>query len=246
MTAAANARHHRFRPMEFIPKLWEITATLAVQAARSGVKKATGPSTMVTLVRQFGGFALIPLAVLDSSIVPTFGSLDLLTAWLAAGYPKLWWYYALMSSGGSLLGAVLMYRLGKKMESLWIEKKIGARKLKKISSAVEQHGFGAIFVSAIAPPPFPTSWFFVVGGALSVSRKNFISATVSGRLLRYGLLTLVAAHYGRHFLRYLRHPLHYVLISIIVTASLAVAAYLFGKRKESVTSKAPHGVESVR
>ena len=64
------------------------------------------------MVHQFGGLALIPLAVLDSSIIPTFGSLDLLTAWLAAGYPRLWWYYALMSSAGSLIGAVMKEMCG--------------------------------------------------------------------------------------------------------------------------------------
>jgi membrane protein YqaA with SNARE-associated domain len=210
---------------------------LVLLAAAAQAKKKAAPSTSLTLVRHYGGVALVPLAVLDSSIIPTFGSLDLLTAWLAAGDPDLWWYYALMSCAGSLIGAILMYRLGKKMESMWIEKKIGAKRLKKIQDAVEHHGFGAIFVSTVAPPPFPTPWFFVVAGAFSVSHKNFITATVSGRLLRYGLLTLVAAHYGRHFLRYLRHPLHYALISIIVTASLIGAAYLFGRRKTYVASK---------
>lgn len=221
--------------MRLDAKLWQMAAALVAQAAKSGAsKKGAVTSTSLGLVRHFGGVALIPLAVVDSSIIPTFGSLDLLTAWLAAGYPKLWWYYALMSSAGSLIGAVMMYRMGKKMEAIWIERKIGSKRLNRIRAAVEHHGFGAIFVSAIAPPPFPTSWFFVVAGALSVPRKSFISGTILGRALRYGLLTMVAAHYGRHFLRYLRHPLHYALISIIVTASLIVAAYLFGKHRESV------------
>lgn len=213
---------------------WQVALFAAAQAAKSGASKKGRTQTTLSLVRHFGGVALIPLAVIDSSIIPTFGSLDLLTAWLAAGDPKLWWYYALMSSAGSVIGAMLMYRLGNKMQAMWIEKKIGAKRLKRIREAVEHHGFGAIFVSTIAPPPFPTAWFFVVAGALSVPRKSFMSGAILGRLLRYGLLTLVAAHYGRHFLRYLRHPLHYVLISVMVTASLIVAAYLFGKRRESI------------
>src|SRR5215475_9724881 len=169
---------------------------LAVQAARQAAKKrAANASTSLTLVRHFGGIALVPLAILDSTVIPTFGSLDLLTAWLTVGDPKRWWYYALMSSAGSLIGAILMYRMGKRMEALWIEKKIGAKRLKQIREAVEHHGFGAIFVSTIAPPPFPTAWFFVVAGAFSVSRKQFVTAALTGRLLRYGLLTLAAAHY---------------------------------------------------
>jgi membrane protein YqaA with SNARE-associated domain len=219
--------------MIFSAKFWQAPAALVFQAA-----KKAAPSTSVTLVRHFGGVALVPLAVLDSSIIPTFGSLDLLTAWLAVGDPKLWWYYALLSSAGSCIGAVLMYRMGKKMESVWIERKIGTKRLKKIQQAVERHSFGAIFVSAIAPPPFPTPWFFVVAGTFEVPRKSFITAALSGRLVRYGLLCLVAAHYGRHFLRYLRHPLHYVLISVILTASLIGVAYLFGRHRNGSTTKA--------
>ena len=211
----------------------------AVLAAAAQAKKAAAaPSTPLMLVRHFGGIALAPLAVLDSSIIPTFGSLDLLTGWLAVSDPNLWWYYALMSTAGSLIGAFLMYRMGQKMEAWWIEKKIGKKRLKQIRDAIEHHGFGAIFVCTIAPPPFPTSWFFVVAGAFSLPRKKFIAAALAGRALRYGLLTLVAAHYGRHFLRYLRHPLHYVLISIIITASLIAAAILFGKRKARPQSAA--------
>lgn len=203
----------------------------AVLVAAQAKKRAAARSTSFTLVRHFGGIALAPLAVLDSSIIPTFGSLDLLTAWLAAGSPDLWWYYALMSTAGSLIGALLMYRMGLRMESLWIEKKIGKARLKQIGNAIEHHGSGAIFVSTIAPPPFPTSWFFVIAGAFSLPRKKFIVAVLVGRALRYGLLTLIAAHYGRHFLRYLRHPLHYALISAIITASLIAAAILFGRRR---------------
>jgi len=202
-------------------------------------KKAAAPSTSLSLVRHFGGIALVPLAILDSTIIPTFGSLDLLTAWLAVGDPKRWWYYTLMSSAGSLIGAILMYRMGQRMEALWIEKKIGAKRLKQIREAVEHHGFGAIFVSTIAPPPFPTAWFFVVAGAFTVPRKQFVTAALTGRLLRYGSLTLAAAHYGRHFLRYLRHPLHYLLISVMVTASLLAAAYLFGRSRKVVAEPSP-------
>jgi membrane protein YqaA with SNARE-associated domain len=197
--------------------------------------QARHPSRSLTVVRHLGGIGLIPLAILDSSIIPTFGSLDLLTAWLAAGTPGLWWYYAVMSTAGAVIGAYVTYRLGKKMGTDWIEKKIGARRLKQVSGAIEKWHFGAIFVSTIAPPPFPTAWFLLVAGAFDFARNRFLAAVLLGRSLRYVLLTLVAAHYGRHFLRYLRHPLHYLLISIIITASLAAAVYLFtGKRRASL------------
>lgn len=200
---------------------------VALQARR----RASKPSTFFKLVRHFGGVALLPLAILDSSIIPTFGSLDLLTGWLAVGYPELWWYYALMSTAGSVIGAVMTYHLGRKMGGSWIEGKIGHKRSQQVRNAVEHRGVASIFVATIAPPPFPTAWFFVAAGAFALPRKKLIAATLLGRALRYSVLTLVAAHYGRIFLRYLRHPLHYIVISVIISASLIAAAILFGKQK---------------
>lgn len=218
--------------------LWRPVLAMILQARRRGASK---PSTTITLVRHFGGIALFPLAILDSSIIPTFGSLDLLTGWLAVGDPELWWYYAIMSTAGSLIGALLMHRLGQKMGETWIEAKIGRNRAEHVRNAIQSHAFPSIFVSTIAPPPFPTSWFFVAAGAFSVPRKKLVAATLLGRALRYSLLTLVAAHYGRTFLRYLRHPLHYLLISVIISASLITAALLFGKQKTVQQTSASAG-----
>lgn len=218
-------------------KFWRPLLALVLQAKRH----ATKPSRSVALVRHFGGTALLPLAILDSSIIPTFGSLDLLTGWLAVGDPELWWYYAIMSTVGSVIGAYLMHRLGQKMGDVWIEEKIGHDRAERVRNAIEQHAFPSIFVSTIAPPPFPAPWFFVAAGAFAVPRKKFITATLLGRALRYSLLTLVAAHFGKTFLRYLRHPLHYLLISVIISASLITAAFLFGKRRATPETRVSAG-----
>ncbi|HEY6307559.1 MAG TPA: VTT domain-containing protein [Candidatus Angelobacter sp.] len=223
--------------MALNPNFWPALLAAVWQAK----KKAATHSTSLTLVRQFGGIALVPLAVLDSTIIPTFGSLDLLTAWLAVGDPERWWYYALMSTAGSLIGALITYRMGAKMGEWWIERKIGRRHLQQLHDAIDRRGSGAIFVATIAPPPFPGPWFFIVAGALALPRKKFAAAALLGRALRYGLVTLVAAHYGRVFLRYLRHPLHYVLISVIVTASLIAAVILFGMRRSTPQPSASTG-----
>jgi membrane protein YqaA with SNARE-associated domain len=189
------------------------------------------PSRSMLFVRQYGGMALLPLAILDSTIIPTFGSLDLLTGWLAARTPDLWFYYAAMSTAGSCLGALLSYRMGKRLGTEWIEKKIGAKRLARVGDTIQRWRFGSILISTLAPPPFPTAWFFLVAGAFSFPKKQFSSAVLLGRSLRYSTLTLVTAHYGRHILRYFRHPLHYALVSIIVTASLAAALWLFARRR---------------
>src|SRR6266852_7260408 len=119
-------------------------ALLAVllQARKRAAKATT--TTSFTFLRHIGGIGLVPLAILDSTIIPTFGSLDLLTAWLAVGNPDLWLYYALMSTVGALIGAMITYHMGKKVGASWIEKKIGRKRLRRIEDAIERWGFGAI------------------------------------------------------------------------------------------------------
>jgi membrane protein YqaA with SNARE-associated domain len=207
-----------------------VRAVMLAAVAQTRKRAAPTTTTTFTFLRHLGGIGLIPLAILDSTIVPTFGSLDLLTAWLAVGNPDLWFYYALMSTIGATIGAVTTYRMGKRVGVWWIEKKIGHKRLERIENAITHWGFGAIFVPTIAPPPCPTPWFFLVAGAFSFPIKKFVAAAVLGRTLRYCALALIAGHYGRHFLRYLRHPLHYLLWSLIITASLLTAADLFGRR----------------
>lgn len=191
-------------------------------------------SSSFLLVRHLGGIGLVPLAILDSSIIPTFGSLDLLTAWLAAHNPELWIYYAAMSTLGAIIGSYLTYRMGHKMGTNWIASKIGEKREQQLSHAIERWGFGAIIVPTLAPPPFPTSWFFLVAGAFGYTTRKFLSAVLLGRTARYMLITAVAAHYGRSFLRVLRHPQQYLLISLLITGILILIAFLLiGRRRPS-------------
>src|SRR5580704_4325732 len=64
-----------------------------------------------TLARSFrrwifhlGGLGFIPLGLLDSSVIPLPGSMDVLTLVLSARKPELWLYYALMATAGSVIG----------------------------------------------------------------------------------------------------------------------------------------------
>jgi membrane protein YqaA with SNARE-associated domain len=190
-------------------------------------------SSPFLLVRHLGGVGLVPVAILDSSIIPTFGSLDLLTAWLAAHNPELWIYYAAMSTAGAVIGAYLTYRMGHRMGAQWIANKIGEKREEQLYHAIERWGFGAILVPTLAPPPFPTSWFLLVAGAFGYNAKRFFSAVVLGRTARYMLITAVAAYYGRRFLRYLRHPEQYLVASLVITALLILITFLLTSRRRT-------------
>ncbi|MBV8206617.1 MAG: VTT domain-containing protein [Acidobacteria bacterium] len=206
------------------PHLSAVLLWLQTRAARS---------TTFTLVRKVGGIGLVPLGILDGSPVPTFGSLDLLTAWLAARDPELWPYYAAMATLGGIVGAWLTYRLGERAGTRWLSSRMGERRAGQISSSIEHWGAGAVLVATLAPPPFPAALFFLAAGAAHYAGRKFAAAVVAGRAIRYAIVAAIGGYYGRHILRYFRHPAQYLVPSLAITSALIAAAAiaLFYRRR---------------
>ena len=195
-----------------------------------------------TLTRSFrrwvfhlGGLGFIPLGLLDSSVIPLPGSMDVLTLVLSARTPDLWLYYALMATIGSVLGGFLTYRLARKGGKETLERKFPARTLEKVYSMFRRWGFGAIAIVALLPPPAPMVAFMLAAGAMQYSVQKFLFALTLGRIVRYSLLAFLAARYGRHVLTIISQHGHPVLIAVIALIAAAIAVLIFilvGKRKK--------------
>jgi membrane protein YqaA with SNARE-associated domain len=186
-----------------------------------------------------GGLGFIPLGLLDSSVIPLPGSMDVLTIVLAAGHKELWWYYALMATVGSVIGGFVTYRIARKGGKETLERKVRAKKLKKVYQTFERWGFGTIAVGALLPPPVPFVPVLLVAGAMQYSVKKFLLALALGRAARYSILAFLAARYGRQALKLISSNGHPVLIgaTVIVAAGIGGAVYYFVKRKPKKKGK---------
>lgn len=184
-------------------------------------------SALLHFFAHWGGLGLVPLAILDSTVIPTFGSLDVLTAYLSARHADLWLYYACMATLGATIGAYITYKMGQRTGLGWIEGKFGKRRSQQVQYALENWGSGALFVSTVAPPPCPTSLFLLAAGAFDYNMRKFFSAVSCGRAIRYGLLTAIAAHYGRTMVRYMRHPGDHLWMSLFVTLFIILLTLAF-------------------
>jgi len=195
-----------------------------------------------TLVQRLGAFGLIPLGIVDASFIPTPGSMDALTIVLAAAHPSWWPYYALMATAGSVIGAWLMFRIGRKGGKEGLEKRIGKQKMQKVYDRVERYGFGMVFISAILPPPMPTVPFVLAAGALKYSRTKFVSAFTLGRILRYGLEAYAASIYGRQILGFLtryQRPLLWTFVTLMFAAAIAGLIVLQRQRHRRTSTREP-------
>src|SRR6266436_1428754 len=79
-----------------------------------------------------GGLGFIPLGLLDSSVIPLPGSMDVLTIVLSARKQELWLYYALMARLGSVLGGYVTYLLARKGGKETLERKLKPRTLGRV------------------------------------------------------------------------------------------------------------------
>ena len=202
-------------------------------------RRPSHPSLLTTL-RHLGAAGLFFLAVLDSSPIPTFGGPDILTAILAASHRPLWWEYAAAATAGSVVGAYLTFRLARTAGSAYLDRKFKHGKLAKFLKLFQHWATGTLIASTAIPLPSPTSMFFAAAGAGNYPRGRFLAIVTVCRGVRYFAIAFIAGHYGRRFLRVLRHPIdHWGWLTLFVGLTLALIAggVLVSHRLETVPSE---------
>jgi membrane protein YqaA with SNARE-associated domain len=185
------------------------------------------------MLRHLGAAGLFFLAMVDSSPLPTFAGPDLLTAILSASHRNLWYEYAAVATAGSVIGAYLTFRLAHKAGGAYLDRKFKKGKVPAIRNLFERHGAGVLLASTTVPFPFPTSMLFAAAGASNYRVGRFLTIVFTGRTIRYATIALVADHYGRHFIRLLRHPSQYWGWSLLLAAlilAMTLAAILVNRR----------------
>jgi membrane protein YqaA with SNARE-associated domain len=186
-----------------------------------------------SIFRHLGALGLFSLAIVDSSPLPTFGGPDILTAILAASHRNPWYEYAAVATAGSVIGAYLTFRLARKAGSAYLHSKFGHRKLDAILNFFHKWGTSALAVSTAVPIPMPTSMLFAAAGASDYGVGRFLTVVIICRSVGYTFIAIVADHYGRHFVRVLRHPSQYwgwLLLFAAVIFSLINAGILLNRR----------------
>jgi membrane protein YqaA with SNARE-associated domain len=172
-------------------------------------QKRRGGQSFASTLRHLGALGLFFLAILDSSPLPTFGGPDILTAILAGSHHDLWYEYAATATAGSVIGAYFTFRIARKAGSAYLDRKFKKSKVSRFLKLFKKWGTGTLAASTAIPFPTPTSMFFVAAGSSDYPQGKFIAIVAICRAVRYFGIAFLASHYGRHFLRVLRHPMQY-------------------------------------
>jgi membrane protein YqaA with SNARE-associated domain len=181
-----------------------------------------------TWLHRLGGPGLILLGLLDNSVIPLPGSMDVFVVLLAAHHPAWWPYYAAMAVAGGVIGGYVTYHLAEKGGEGVLEKKVGKRRAERVYRRFKQHGFLTIAIGAILPPPFPITPFLIAAGAMHYPKRNFITALATGRAIRYFGLAYLAHVYGRQIVNWgsqYYKPIFWTLIALAVLGGIAALVY---------------------
>jgi membrane protein YqaA with SNARE-associated domain len=114
-----------------------------------------------------------------------------------------------MATAGSVIGAYLTFRIARKAGSAYLDSKFGKGKVFRFLKLFKRWGTGTLIASTAIPVPTPTSMFFAAAGASDYPIGKFLVVVAICRAVRYATIAIVADHYGRHFIRALRHPTQY-------------------------------------
>jgi membrane protein DedA with SNARE-associated domain len=186
-------------------------------------------SPIWTWIHRLGGPGLILLGLIDNSVIPVPGSMDVFVILLSAHRPEWWPYYAFMATVGAVLGGYVTYRLAEVGGEEALEKEFGKSRAQKAYKRFEKRGFSTVTIGAILPPPFPIVPVLMAAGILHYPRKNFLSALGLGRAIRFFTFAYLGRFYGPAVIhwagRYYKTFL-YLLIGVAVLAVIAVLAYI--------------------
>lgn len=182
-------------------------------------------SVWLAALKTLGAWGVLVLALVDSAAIPI--PLDALVAGYVYGNPHKAWLYCLAGALGGALGSLLPFALGRAGGELFLLKRMDPAKMRRIRDRFEKQEFLALMIPAMLPPPAPFKLFVFSAGVFEMRIRAFLLAIISGRLVRFGILSILTIKFGPQIVAQTKELIknHLVLTAAAVMA-LAVAVYL--------------------
>jgi membrane protein YqaA with SNARE-associated domain len=174
---------------------------------------------------QLGVPGLFLIALLDSAAVPMVGGPDAVIVLLSWSSPSQIPAIVLAGTIGSLLGCLILYRIGMAGGKLALAH-VNPEKRERAMKMIERNSTWAAFMSVAMPPPFPTKPVILAAGVFRAPLPSFSAAILAGRLPRYSALAWLGARFGDQALQVVKtHTL-----AVVAFVLCAVAAVLLVRR----------------
>jgi membrane protein YqaA with SNARE-associated domain len=181
----------------------------------------------LTALKTLGAWGVLIIAILDAA---AFGvPMDPLVAGYVYSNPHKAWLYCLAGALGSALGSLVPYALGRAGGELFLLKRIDEAKLRRIRDRFERQEFLALMVPATLPPPTPFKLFVFSAGVFEMKPPAFLLAVISGRLVRFGVLSVLTIIFGPQIVAQTKALIktHPWMLVLIVAGSVLLGYLVF-------------------
>ncbi len=136
-------------------------------------------------------------------------------------------YYATITTFGSVLGGLFGYAIGYfffQTVGVWVVSTYHLEaEMVTVQKLFVDNAFFAIFVAAFTPIPYKV--FTIAAGLFGVSIPVFIVASILGRGMRFFAVATVMRFFGGHIERAFYR--YFNLISLLLAVAIGVALYIF-------------------
>jgi membrane protein YqaA with SNARE-associated domain len=188
------------------------------------------------VAQRLQGPGIFLVAIADSSFLSLPEGNDLLIVMLSTNAK---WehmaYYVMMTIAGSICGCLLLYFVGKKGGSVLLRKKFPRKDIERAERLFEKYGLLTVAVPSILPPPCPFKIFVLSAGVFRLKTREFITAVVIGRTIRYSMWGILAVLYGNAVKVYMENNLRIagtiIFVAFLLLAALTVVFYIRRSRE---------------
>jgi membrane protein YqaA with SNARE-associated domain len=158
--------------------------------------------------------------MMDSSTIPV--PMDAILAvwiWQDKGH---FWAYCILAAAGSAVGGLLPYALGRAGGELFILKRVNRERYEQMRLRFEKQEFLAMMIPSMLPPPTPWKIFVFAAGVFEMRVVPFMLAVITGRLVRWLVLSLLVLKLGPDAVSLVEH---HALALFEVVCGLAVLGF---------------------
>ena len=190
-------------------------------------------SAVIAALKALGAWGVLIIAMMDAA---AFGiPMDPLVAGFVYSNPSKTILYCLAASLGSAVGSLIPFGIGRAGGELFLLKRINQARLERIRDRFEKQEFLAIMIPAMLPPPTPFKLLVFSAGVFEMKTLLFLLAVTVGRLLRFGILSILTIIFGQQIVSgttdlVRHHPSIAVLIGVVI---LGIIYWIFRMLRET-------------
>ncbi len=176
---------------------------------------------------------VIVVAALDSAGIPLPGGPDAVVMVLSWQHPSLTLLVALAAAFGSVIGCYFLYLVGGKGGDVALSR-FSTSKRERVTAWLRSNDVTAIFLSVIAPPPFPTKIFILGAGVIRMPLRRFVPAVFAGRFVRFLGEGYVGARFGDQAAAVLKSYYPAVLMGLLIGGAVVLVARYWVRQRQTI------------